>query len=145
MRTDETPAAELWSRTLVQIPSLFGRLVYLSSLREPHSGLYQHFGFAQRFSEKIADQTIGRSHKHAFMDWLCFSLEQQRQDLGFYLDSVGGDRRAIVTNWLEWPPFMNWMPPQSRPAERELFRSDMEIILELIRLDGDGAANDRSA
>jgi hypothetical protein len=145
MRADETPAAELWSRTLVQIHSVFGRLAYLASLREPNSGQYQHFGFSQRFSEREADKTIRRSHTNVFMDWLCLSLEQQRADLESYLDTVGRDRQTILANWREWPPFMNWVPAQSRPADRELFRSDLEMVLEMIRQDSDGAATDRSA
>ena len=144
MRADETPAAELWNRTLVQIPSVFGRLVYLASLRDQNSGQYQHFGFSQRFSEREADKTISRSHKNAFMDWLSFSLEQQRTDLENYLDSVGQDRRKIVANWRDWPPYMSWIPPQSRPADRELYKSDLEIVLELIT-DSDDAATDQSA
>jgi len=145
MRADETPSAELWSRTLLQIPSAFGRMVYLASLRDPNSGQYQHFGFSQRFSEREADKTIRRSHNNIFMDWLCFSLEQQRIDLEKYLDSLSEDRRTILANWLEWPPFMNWIPAQSRPADRELFRSDLEIVLELIRQDSGGAAADLGA
>jgi hypothetical protein len=145
MRADETPAAELWNRTVRQIPSVFGRLVYLASLRDPNSGSYQHFGFAQRFSEREADRTISRSHMNVFMDWLCFSLEQQREDLDLHLSSLEGNKQAILTTWREWPPFMNWIPTQSRSADRELFRSDLEIVLDVIRQDFDGASTDRTA
>jgi hypothetical protein len=145
MRADETPAAELWSRTLVQIPSLLGRLVYLSSLRDPNSGQYRHFGFSQRFTEREADKAIRRSHSNTFTDWLCFSLEQQRNDLEKYLDSLEGDRQTILENWRAWPPYLNWIPAQSRPADRELFRSDLEIVLDLVRQDLDGASRGRIA
>jgi hypothetical protein len=145
MRFDETPAAELWHRTLVQIPSQFGRLAYMASLRDPNSGMYQHFGFSQRFSEREADKTIRRSHANTFMDWLCYSLEQQRADLEIYFDSVGPDRRTILANWREWPPYVNWIPAQSRAADRELFQSDLEIVLDLIRQDFDGVSPGRIA
>jgi hypothetical protein len=145
MRADETPAAELWSRTVIQIPSVFGRLVYLASLRDPNSGRYQHFGFAQRFNEREADRTISRSHTNVFMDWLCFSLEEQRADLDRHLDSLGGDKMAILMTWREWPPFMNWIPAQSRPADRELFKSDLEIVVDLLRQDFDGASTGQTA
>ena len=145
MRVDETPAADLWSRTLFQIPTLFGRLVYLALLRDPNTGQYQHFGFALRFGDKEVDRTIRRSHTNVFTDWLCYSLEQQRKDLEDYLDSVEGDRQSILTTWTEWPPYMSWIPAQSRPADRELFRSDLEIVLELIKQDFDGASTDRTA
>jgi hypothetical protein len=145
MRADETPSAELWSRTVLQIRSVFGRLVYLASLRDPNSGQYQHFGFAQRFSEREADRTIRRSHANVFSDWLCFSLEQQRADIEVYLDSVGGDRQTILANWREWPPYMNWIPAQSRPSDRELFQSDLEMVLDLVRQDCDDVSTGRTA
>ena len=145
MRADETPAAELWSRTLVQIPTVFGRLVYSASLRDPNSGVYQHFGFSQRFTDKESDKTIRHSHKNVFNDWLGFSLEQQKQDLERYLESLGSDPRTILANWRDWPPFMNWIPAQSRPADWELFRLDLEIVLDLIRQDLDAASTGRIA
>jgi len=135
MRPDETPAAELWRRTLVQIPSMFGRLVYLASLRDPNTGQYQHFGFAQRFNDREADRTLRRSHQNVFSDWLCFSLEKQKEDLEVYLEAFGTDKVTIIANWLEWPPFMNWIPIQTREAERELFRTDLETVLEIVRRD----------
>jgi hypothetical protein len=133
MRADETPAAELWQRTLAQIPSVFGRLVYLASLRNANTGVYEHFGFSQRFGERESGRTIKHSHVNMFRDWLCFSLEEQKDDLERYLDSADGDRRTIVATWLEWPPFMNWIPAQTRPVERKLFQTDMEVVLDLIR------------
>jgi hypothetical protein len=145
MRADETPAAEMWRRTLAQIPSIFGRLVYLSSLRDPNSGLYQHFGFAQRFTEREADRTIRRSHSNMFADWLSFSLEEQKADLEKYLDVLGGDTGTVLANWLDWPPFMNWIPAQSRPVERDLFRTDLETVLEVIRREYAAASPGRTA
>jgi hypothetical protein len=145
MRADETPAAELWNRTVLQIRSIFGRLVYLASLRDPNSGVYQHFGFSQRFNEKIADKTIARSHQNVFADWLCLSLEQQKSDLELYLDSLDADRGKILANWREWAPYMSWIPSHTRAADRELYRSDLEIIVEVIRPEADGASKGRIA
>jgi hypothetical protein len=145
MRADETPAAELWNRTLAQIRSVFGRLVYVASLRDQNSGQYQHFGFSQRFTEREVDKTIGRSHKNVFRDWLCLSLEQQRTDLENYFVALEKDRNVILANWRDWPPYMSWIPPQSRPPDRELFRMNLEIVLELIRQDSGDAATGRSA
>ncbi len=54
-------AADLWQRTLAQIPTLFGRLVYLCSLREQNTGRYEHFGLAQMF-EQVVEGVIERGH-----------------------------------------------------------------------------------
>jgi hypothetical protein len=32
----------LWRRTLSQIPSQFGRIAWLASLRNPNTGVYEH-------------------------------------------------------------------------------------------------------
>ena len=133
MTPDETPAAELWRRTLSQIPSIFGRLAYLSGLRDGNTGKYVHFGFAQRFSEKEADRTLQRSHRNMFDDWLSFSLEQQKEDLDRYLDGLDQDRKVVLQNWRVFPPFANLVPASAKDAERELFLSDLRIVLHLLR------------
>lgn len=135
MHLDESPAADLWRRTLSQIPTLFGRLVYLASLRDPNTGLYQHFGFAQRFSDREADKTMRRSHVNVFADWLNLSLEEQRGDLSRYLESLQGEKEMIVANWTRFPPFPGFIPAQAREGERNLFLADMKIMLELLRKD----------
>jgi hypothetical protein len=133
MPLDESPASELWRRTLSQIPTLFGRLVYLASLRDPNTGMYRHFGFAQRFTEREADKTMRRSHVNTFADWLCFSLEQQRADLVRYLDELEGDTDVVVENWSRFPPFAGLIPAPTREAERALFLADMEEMLKVLR------------
>jgi hypothetical protein len=132
MRADETPAAELWRRTLMQIPSVFGRLVYLASLRDPNTGSYQHFGFAQQVGEKEAEKTLRRSHSNIFSDWLCFSLPEQREQVETYLCEKGAEGPRVLANWKEWLPVTNWIPPQTLPVQRDLFQSDFKTVLELI-------------
>lgn len=133
MHVDESPAAELWRRTLSQIPSLFGRLVYLASLRDPVTGAYRHFGFSQRFTPREADKTMKRSHMNIFSDWLCFSLEEQKEDLDRYLDEIEADRNDVLANWTAFPPFTGFIPTQARDPQRQQFLSDMNVMLDLLR------------
>src|SRR5438270_3121880 len=72
------PAADLWRHTLSKLPTFFGRLEYLSSLRNPNSGLYEHHGLGQMFGYENADETLRRSHLEVFHEWLCLSLERQK-------------------------------------------------------------------
>ena len=131
MSLDVSASGELWRRTLSQIPSSFGRLVYLSSLRDPNTGEYQHFGFAQRFSDREADKTLRRSHADTFSDWLCFSLEEQKAELDLYLAGLPQDTVTVVANWKLLPPFANLIPVPTREAQRELFLADLRMVLEL--------------
>lgn len=133
MHQDDSPAAELWRRTLSAIPTLFGRLVYLASLRDPNSGAYRHFGFAQRVGSGESDKTMRRSHDNTFADWLCLSVEEQKRDLDRYLDGLEDGTLAVVENWVLFPPFNGFIPARTREPERELFQADIEVLLELLR------------
>ena len=133
--TREGAIAESWQRTLSGIPTLIGRVAYLSSLRNVHTGTYEHFGLAQRIGENEVDRIIRRSHISVFQDWLCFGLERQKDELEEYFSGLEGDRREIVSNWLKLEPWTNWVPGESRDVERSLFTADLAVVLELIRVE----------
>ena len=80
---------DVWQRTLSQIPTTFGKVAHLASLRNENSGQYEHFGLAQLYSDEEADRVLGLSHHQVFREWLNFPLEKQRQDLENYLESIG--------------------------------------------------------
>jgi hypothetical protein len=131
----ETAAAESWQRTLSAIPTVIGRLVYLSSLRNAHTGSYEHVGLAQRIGEDGVDRIVRRSHVGLFQEWLCFGLERQKEELEEYFSELEGDKREIISNWLALEPWNNWVPGDSRDVERKLFNADLAVILELIRVE----------
>jgi hypothetical protein len=126
-------ASDLWRNTLSQIPSVFGRLVYLCSLRDPNGGLYQHYGLAQVFSDAEADRVLRQSHEQTFAQWLCFNLEQQKADLDLYLAGLTGNRRTILDAWIRLTPYRGLIPSVVREVERRLYLSDLETILELLK------------
>ncbi|MDQ6679238.1 MAG: hypothetical protein M3Z09_18300 [Acidobacteriota bacterium] len=132
MNLDETAASELWRQTLSQITSLFGRLVYLSSLRNANSGVYEHFGFSQRFTPREADRTMRRSHMNVFADWLCLSLEQQKSDVERYLAALPDNRTAVIEHWKTMPPFAGMIPAQARDEQRELFLADLRNVVRFL-------------
>jgi hypothetical protein len=131
----EAAAAESWQRTLAAIPTSIGRVAYLSSLRNVHTGSYEHFGLAQRVGEDEADRILRRSHMSVFQEWLSFGLEKQKDQLEEYFSWLEGDKREIISNWLTLEPWNNWVPGESRDVERKLFNADLSVILELIRVE----------
>ena len=102
---DRGAASDLWRNTLSQIPSLFGRLVYLASLRNANSGCYEHHGLALVFGEDEANRALKKSHSQLFREWLTFNLEQQKADLELYLSGLHEDKRTVLTTWLELAPY----------------------------------------
>jgi hypothetical protein len=130
---DRSAAADLWRHTLSRIPSVFGRLVYLSSLRDGNTGRYEHHGFALLYGEGEADRTLRASHAGSFAEWLGFTLEQQKADLSLYLSDLGVDKRSVVETWLRLAPYRHLIPATAGTAERELYLTDLETILTLLK------------
>jgi hypothetical protein len=134
--------AESWRRTLAGITTSLGRLAYLASLRNVNRGTYEHFGLAERVGAAEVDSLIRRSHLEAFQQWLCFTLEHQKEELEAYFAGLEGDRREILSNWLVLGPYAAWVPAESRDVERKLFFTDLEMVLELIRNESGVASRD---
>jgi hypothetical protein len=124
---------DLWSRTLSQIPTFFGRIAYLASLRDPNTGRYEHFGLAQVYSMGEADEALRTSHRQSFAEWLNFPLARQKDDVEEYLETVEGDRKTVLQAWAALHSYRNLLPADASPAEEQLFVTDLELILELLR------------
>jgi hypothetical protein len=144
-RFDRSAAADLWRHTLSQIPSVFGRLVYLSSLRDSNSNSYEHHGFTLMFGAELANRTLCESHQASFADWLGFNIEQQKADLDLYLSSLGNDKRTVIDSWLRLTPYRHLVPSDARRAERELYLMDLETLLTLLKNEYGVAAPDSNA
>ena len=59
-----------------------------------------------------------------------------------YFSGLEGDRREILSNWLHLGPYSGWVPAESRDVERQLFFTDLEAVLELIRAESGVASRD---
>jgi len=130
---DRSAASDLWRNTLSQIPTTFGRLVYLSSLRDVNSGQYEHHGLALIFGPEEAGRALKKSHKQVFAEWITFNLEQQKADLDLYLSGLLEDKRTVLENWQRLTPYANLMPASAKRIERQLYLSDLTALLELLK------------
>lgn len=129
---ERNASADLWRRTLAQIPSAFGRLVYLSSLRGP-GGTYEHHGFAQVFGPATAQTALLRSHEETFQLWLQFTLEEQKADMDLYLSDLISERHEMIEKWLRMGPPLHVLPHTARASERSLFAADQTALIEILR------------
>jgi hypothetical protein len=126
-------ASDLWRHTLSQIATVFGRLVYLNSLRDQITGKYEHHGLGLIFGEKQAATALKDSHRRAFEEWLGFTLEQQKADLDLYLSELVEDKRPVIEHWISSSPYRNLPPKSARPEEKALFLADLEALLWLLK------------
>jgi len=130
---DRSAASDLWRNTLSQIPSVYGRLVYLASLRNPNNGNYEHHGLTLVFGEDEANKALKESHSAVFAEWLTFNLEQQKADLDLYLAGLFEDKRLVIGTWVRLAPYQNLIPASIRGVERRLYINDLAALVELLK------------
>jgi hypothetical protein len=136
---ERSAIGDLWKHTLSHIPSLYGRLTYLASLRDANSGIYRHHGLSAAFGRDESVKALKESHEQAFAEWLNLALAQKHQDLIAYLDELEEPRGAVVQHWLRSKVYRQQTPSSARKMERELFFRDLEVLLEVVKNASDGA------
>jgi hypothetical protein len=124
---------DLWKHTLSRIPSVYGRLAYLASLRDLNSGIYRHHGLSAAFGREESYKALQASHEQAFAEWLQLSLAAQHQDLMAYVATLEDPRQVVVTHWLRAKVYRTQPPASARKMERDLFARDLEALLETVR------------
>ena len=60
-------------------------------------------------------------------------MERQKQDLDQYLAGLHRDPRAILETWSRVEPYRNLIPAAAPQAERQLYLSDLQALLELLK------------
>jgi len=129
---DRRAVADVWRHTLLHIPSLFGRLTYLASLRNPNSGQYEHHGLALMFGQEESNLALKESHSKVFDDWLACGIEEQMADLELYLSDLLEDRKTVLAAWEKLTPYKNVVPAGVKPTQKRLYLSELRTILELL-------------
>jgi hypothetical protein len=120
------------STTLAAIPSLFARLSYLASLRDLSSGRYEHAGLAALYQREAVQQAMEQCHEEVFEKVLETPLADQEQDLRSYLRASQDGLRSAVSNWRKFEAFRTFVPSQSPEYLKELFCSNLRVLLEIL-------------
>lgn len=131
-RSARGPGVELWRESLSQIPTVFGRLVYLASLRDAATNRYVHASLTPLLGPEDADRTLCHSHHQVFSQWIGFSLAEQKADLDEYVRETGGQKHLLQQ-------YGNLVPAKARDVERQLYITDLETLVELLRYENGGA------
>jgi hypothetical protein len=127
--------ADLWKHTLSQVPSTYGRLVYLASLRDPNSGSYRHHGLSVAFGRAESIAALKKSHEETFLEWLKMPLASKNADFRGYLQSAEENRPAVVTYLAKGTPYLTQAPDSAGRAQRRQFQMEMETLLALLKID----------
>src|SRR5712672_1691197 len=88
-RQSRSVIEDFTSRTLAAIPSDFGRLYYVSSLKDSSTGRYKHEGLMDLYSENSVQAALTHCHEELFSRILETPLSRQERDLRRCLDAAG--------------------------------------------------------
>src|SRR5260370_16924955 len=78
---ERSAADDLWKHTLSRIPSIYGRIIYLASLRDPNSGTYRHHGLTASFGREETANALQECHDEPFKECLSLSLAENNDNL----------------------------------------------------------------
>jgi hypothetical protein len=117
------------SRTLAVIPSDYGKLYYVSSLRNSNTGRYQHDGLAVLYSEDSVQEALAQCHEEIFSRVLEAPLRQQERDLRKCLEVAGDQFWPVVESWRESRFFKTLCPEGLPDYLNDLFCSNMGALL----------------
>jgi hypothetical protein len=119
------------SRTLAAIPSDYGRLFYISSLRDADTGCYSHEGLAEIYPSGAVQQALEHCHAELFCKVLEMPLERQEWDLRSCLAALDRDLEEIVDRWRGKKVYQKMVPPGQPEYLADLFLSNLRVLLEV--------------
>ena len=124
---------DLTANYLEPLDNAYQRLAYLYGLRVESSGRYVHEGLAKLYGADAVHQVIAQCHEEVFERLLEMPLNSQGEDLRVYLKAGPGTFERNIAVCRENSG--KWVPPQSPSYLRELYSSNLSVLLELLRDD----------
>jgi hypothetical protein len=119
--------------TLAAIPSLYGRLTYLASLRDLSSGRYHHEGLLALYPAEAIQQALKLCHEQVFERILETPLARQEGDLRDCLAGMEGGLEAAVDHWRRMETYRLLLPENPPGYLKDLFCSNLRALLAILQ------------
>lgn len=119
--------------TLAAIPSLYGRLAYLASLRDLSSGRYHHDGLAALYPAEAIQEAVALCHEQVFERVLETPLARQEDDLRACLSAMEDGLRPAIEHWQRMETFRVLLPENPPDYLRDLFCSNLRALLAILQ------------
>jgi hypothetical protein len=123
---------DLTLSTLSRIPSPFSRLVYLASLRDISTNVYEHAGLSAIYPKPAVQQALQQCHQELFERILETPLAVQEEDLRAHLRTLPNGSRRAAKQWRKLESYRALLPAESPEYLKELFCSNVRAMLEIL-------------
>ena len=133
LQTYQQTLFDLTANYLEPLPSCYSRLAYLCGLFHPSSGKYVHEPLAVVYGAENVHAVIAKCHEEVFERLLEMPLNAQGEELRRYLSSLTGtaDKNSLLCA----QNAKKWIPPRAPVYLTELYCSNLDVLLELLRND----------
>lgn len=123
-------ANEITDQILEQASGAFGKLVLLSSICNGRAGTYHHSALDGVVPSCLTSLVLRRNHEQVFSMWLELILEEQWKEISEYV--AAPEAGEVTRGKVPEEPWEALIPQAARQPERELFLSDLKLILSLL-------------
>ena len=109
----------------------FSRLVYLASLKNMSTNVYAHDRLAAVYGAEAVGESLANCHEELFERLLEMPLAQQEGDLRQFVGTLpegAQEGPRVCRRRME-----DWIPAAAPDYLKELFRSNLVALLELLR------------
>jgi len=118
-------------RSLAAIPSAFGRLIYVSSLREA-DGHYRHDGLIAVYGDEPVQMALEECHEELFARILETPLAEQEWDLRMSLAALEGGIEGNLASWSQRERYEELEPRGLPQYLYDLFASNLRLLTEVV-------------
>jgi hypothetical protein len=115
--------------SLLQVPTLFGRLVLVASAWDPNSKAYHHSDIELEFARETTHGAFEKLHWEAFRRWMSLTDSQRKGDLAQYMDSAKLGESAMVELWINSQRYRELVPEDASVPERQAFARELATLL----------------
>jgi len=116
---------------LEPLNGIFSRLVYLASLKNMSTNVYAHDRLAAVYGAEAVGESLANCHEELFERLLEMPLAQQEGDLRQFVGTLpegAQEGPRVCRRRME-----DWIPAAAPDYLKELFRSNLVALLELLR------------
>jgi len=119
----------------------FERLAYLAGLQDTETGMYRQARLEAVYGAQPVNEVVEKSHEELFERILETPLIQQEADLRAFLQAQPGGMEEAVKHLAD--RIETWIPGRSPDYLKDLFRSNLEALRELIQEQSPRARSDK--
>jgi hypothetical protein len=128
----DRPILYYLQKILDSLPNAFAQLVFLSSLRDSHTGRYVYEGWAGISNPEEVNMVLRATHRSIFESIVSLPVMALSRELRKHFRSLVEDEIFAAHFWLDTEPYYKMIPEGCSQVSRTFFISQFRLALEIL-------------